>query len=64
MTITLFNAGHMSGGTILKIRSPSVGTIMYTVNMNVTSRLNDPRLVVLSLNRWQDLTSSSLMPNV
>ncbi len=34
MTITPFNAGHSLGGTIWKIRSPSVGTIVYAVNMN------------------------------
>ncbi|KAH8982822.1 beta-lactamase-like protein [Lactarius akahatsu] len=34
LTITPFNAGHSLGGTIWKIRSPSVGTIMYAVNMN------------------------------
>lgn len=34
MTITPFNAGHTLGGTIWKIRSPVVGTIVYAVNMN------------------------------
>ena len=34
MTITPFNAGHTLGGTIWKIRSPAVGTIVYAVNMN------------------------------
>ena len=34
MTITPFNAGHTLGGTIWKIRSPAVGTIIYAVNMN------------------------------
>ncbi|KAN0128544.1 Beta-lactamase-like protein [Lactarius tabidus] len=34
LTVTPFNAGHSLGGTIWKIRSPSVGTIMYAVNMN------------------------------
>jgi cleavage and polyadenylation specificity factor subunit 2 len=34
LTITPFNAGHTLGGTIWKIRSPAVGTIVYAVNMN------------------------------
>jgi cleavage and polyadenylation specificity factor subunit 2 len=34
LTITPFNAGHTLGGTIWKIRSPSVGTIVYAVNLN------------------------------
>ncbi|KAH9985192.1 beta-lactamase-like protein [Russula compacta] len=34
LTITPFNAGHTLGGTIWKIRSPVVGTIVYAVNMN------------------------------
>lgn len=34
MTITPFNAGHTLGGTIWKIRSPAVGTIVYAVDMN------------------------------
>ncbi|KAI0265838.1 beta-lactamase-like protein [Gloeopeniophorella convolvens] len=34
LTVTPFNAGHTLGGTIWKIRSPSVGTIVYAVNMN------------------------------
>ncbi|KAG6337224.1 hypothetical protein ID866_1854 [Astraeus odoratus] len=34
ITITPFAAGHSLGGTIWKIRSPSVGTIVYAVNVN------------------------------
>lgn len=34
ITIIPFAAGHSLGGTIWKIRSPSVGTIVYAVNMN------------------------------
>ncbi|THH16445.1 hypothetical protein EW146_g4205 [Bondarzewia mesenterica] len=34
LTITPFSAGHTLGGTIWKIRSPSVGTILYAVDMN------------------------------
>jgi len=34
LTITPFNSGHTLGGTIWKIRSPAVGTIVYAVNMN------------------------------
>ncbi|KAJ3533914.1 hypothetical protein NMY22_g7139 [Coprinellus aureogranulatus] len=34
LTITAFNAGHTLGGTIWKIRSPSSGTILYSVNVN------------------------------
>jgi cleavage and polyadenylation specificity factor subunit 2 len=34
LTITPFNSGHTLGGTIWKIRSPSVGTIVYAVNLN------------------------------
>ncbi|KAI6130362.1 beta-lactamase-like protein [Pisolithus croceorrhizus] len=34
ITIIPFSAGHSLGGTIWKIRSPSVGTIVYAVNMN------------------------------
>lgn len=34
ITIIPFSAGHTIGGTIWKIRSPSVGTIVYAVNMN------------------------------
>ncbi|KAL4076148.1 beta-lactamase-like protein [Scleroderma citrinum] len=34
ITIIPFSAGHTLGGTIWKIRSPSVGTIVYAVNMN------------------------------
>ncbi|KAI6047478.1 beta-lactamase-like protein [Pisolithus marmoratus] len=34
ITIIPFAAGHSIGGTIWKIRSPSVGTIVYAVNMN------------------------------
>ncbi|EJD48587.1 hypothetical protein AURDEDRAFT_183466 [Auricularia subglabra TFB-10046 SS5] len=34
LTITPFSAGHTLGGTIWKIRSPSVGTIVYAVDMN------------------------------
>jgi hypothetical protein len=33
-TITPFNVGHTLGGTIWKIRSPAVGTVVYAVNMN------------------------------
>ncbi|KAJ6515698.1 beta-lactamase-like protein [Mycena sanguinolenta] len=34
LTITPFEAGHTIGGTIWKIRSPSSGTILYSVNVN------------------------------
>ncbi|KAI0306845.1 beta-lactamase-like protein [Multifurca ochricompacta] len=34
LTVTPFNAGHTLGGTIWKIRSPSVGTIVYAVDIN------------------------------
>lgn len=34
ITIVPFAAGHTLGGTIWKIRSPSVGTIVYAVNMH------------------------------
>jgi cleavage and polyadenylation specificity factor subunit 2 len=34
LTITPFNGGHTLGGTIWKIRSPAVGTIVYAVNVN------------------------------
>ncbi|KAJ1309040.1 hypothetical protein OPQ81_004721 [Rhizoctonia solani] len=36
ITITPFSAGHTIGGTIWKIRSPSVGTVVYAVNLNHT----------------------------
>ncbi|KAI0277326.1 hypothetical protein BGY98DRAFT_980220 [Russula aff. rugulosa BPL654] len=29
-----FDAGHTFGGTIWRIRSPAIRTIVYTVNMN------------------------------
>ncbi|KZW03719.1 hypothetical protein EXIGLDRAFT_600182 [Exidia glandulosa HHB12029] len=34
LTITPFSAAHTLGGAIWKIRSPSVGTIVYAVDMN------------------------------
>ena len=34
ITITPYAAGHTIGGTIWKIRSPSVGTLVYAVNLN------------------------------